>query len=791
MNDPTQHHPSGELFRHAEFLQRLARGLLRDEQAAEDVAQDAFVLALERPPRSTGSLSAWLARVTRNLALNRHKSEQRRAAREELAARVEHDDTDEKAAERLDLQRFVAERVFRLDEAKRTALYLRYYEGLEPLAISKQLGVPVKTVKTRLARALAELRGELDARAKGDRNAWVSALVPLAAVPEGLVSVSGGVVGSLLMKKVVVALAVLLAGGFLWTSVRSNEVEPEAPLVASEELLAEPPPLPEADAPAPPAREELARIEAQEPRDEQAVAAPADLNLIWYGRVVDGESGAPLAGARVERVRGGPFTEYTGQPTAWSGADGHVKLDFVGLIAGCVRVELDGYATGYAGLTDGHERLSTALPIRLLRAPMLELVVTAVDEAPLEGLVVRATFTAAELVQGGINGRWLQSEDPLVVGRTDPRGRCVLEGLPAEVAHWKVGGPCQLAGQTLEADGRPAAGVAVWLVPSDGMGTIESYQRESALRTRSDADGRFTLEAPAGSWSIGPAPVEGHEESEAIASVGTPVVIAPGQEHAEVTLTCWRGLYVKGQVLSPDGDVLRSAHVTALGAETFADSNTRDGTFTLGPLPAGTFSVRATANDVRGLAPSESVSVEAGAEHLELVLQRGAGLTVRVLAPDGNGAIDAMVWVLAEPGSEGGLGQQTTAKGLAEFPALGPGTYSLSASSAAGEFALLRGLRLDEGSTRDVALRLAPAARLRLEILPRPEPRMSVEILQDGCPIAHAVWSESPVVPLAPGEYELALKHRRDGRPVVLQTQRVRVLEGGETRAVFDLSEGR
>ena len=166
MNDSTHDLPAGELFRHAEFLKRLARGLLRDEQLAEDVAQDAFVLALERPPRAGGALSVWLARVVRNLALNRQQGERRRAAREELAARAERDDTDQQAAERLELQRFVAERVARLDEAKRTAIYLRYYEGLEPQAIGARLGVPVKTVKTRLARGLAELRSSLDARAR-------------------------------------------------------------------------------------------------------------------------------------------------------------------------------------------------------------------------------------------------------------------------------------------------------------------------------------------------------------------------------------------------------------------------------------------------------------------------------------------------------------------------------------------------------------------------------------------------------------------------------------------------
>ena len=56
------------LLENRDFLRLLARKLVYDEHAAEDVVQQAWLAALERPPRYQGPLRAWLAGVVRNLA---------------------------------------------------------------------------------------------------------------------------------------------------------------------------------------------------------------------------------------------------------------------------------------------------------------------------------------------------------------------------------------------------------------------------------------------------------------------------------------------------------------------------------------------------------------------------------------------------------------------------------------------------------------------------------------------------------------------------------------------------
>ena len=53
---------------HAGWMRALARRLVVDPDRADDVVQQSFVAALERPSRHTGNLPAWLRRVVTNRA---------------------------------------------------------------------------------------------------------------------------------------------------------------------------------------------------------------------------------------------------------------------------------------------------------------------------------------------------------------------------------------------------------------------------------------------------------------------------------------------------------------------------------------------------------------------------------------------------------------------------------------------------------------------------------------------------------------------------------------------------
>ena len=167
--NPTNPIPAEALIEHQAFLRALARGLLADPEAAEDVVQETWLAALTRAPAAPDSLRAWLARVARNAALNLRRGERRRAARERASAREEAAPLESEVAERLAEQARVAEAVRALREPYRTTIILRYAEGLPPREVARRLGVPVETVRSQQKRGLAELRRRLERDVGGQR----------------------------------------------------------------------------------------------------------------------------------------------------------------------------------------------------------------------------------------------------------------------------------------------------------------------------------------------------------------------------------------------------------------------------------------------------------------------------------------------------------------------------------------------------------------------------------------------------------------------------------------------
>ncbi|MBK9386128.1 MAG: RNA polymerase sigma factor [Planctomycetes bacterium] len=220
-----------EIVAQREFLRRLARALLRDEHAAEDVAQDALLHALEAGPAALRSPRAWLARVVRRRSARWKRRETQRAEREARAARPES--IEERSDRELLLQQEVLEAVRALEPIYRSAIFLRYFEERTPPEIASALALPLATVKTRLQRGLALLREDLDRRHGGDRRAWLAPLATLGAPSAmGVPSLVGVELGSallLLMKKIVLAVAVLLAVGLGFWILR------ETPLDVAEE----------------------------------------------------------------------------------------------------------------------------------------------------------------------------------------------------------------------------------------------------------------------------------------------------------------------------------------------------------------------------------------------------------------------------------------------------------------------------------------------------------------------------------------------------------------------------
>ena len=167
-----------ELLAHTGWLKALARRLVDDEATADDLVQQAYVAALERPPSERHALTAWLSRVVRNLAARTHRDAMRRRQRETRVAQSEdQQQVPHELIERAELQRLMMDAVLELEEPFRTTVLLRYFEDRSPEEVAKQTGVSINTVGTRLYRALGKVRQRLD-REQGGRAAWIAILAP-------------------------------------------------------------------------------------------------------------------------------------------------------------------------------------------------------------------------------------------------------------------------------------------------------------------------------------------------------------------------------------------------------------------------------------------------------------------------------------------------------------------------------------------------------------------------------------------------------------------------------------
>ena len=180
------------LLAEADWLPRMARGLVSgDADVADDVAQQTWVAALRSPPDDARSPRGWLATVARRVVSRMARTDGRREGRERSVAPRESAVDPARLTERVEMQRRVADAVLSLDEPYRSTVVMRYFEDRTPKEIAAALSIPPATVRTRLHRALAMLRGRLDEKHEGGRRAWMALLLPLSGRPADSAVVSG------------------------------------------------------------------------------------------------------------------------------------------------------------------------------------------------------------------------------------------------------------------------------------------------------------------------------------------------------------------------------------------------------------------------------------------------------------------------------------------------------------------------------------------------------------------------------------------------------------------------
>src|SRR3954471_3471115 len=149
--------------RHAAAAFRLARRILGNEAAAEDVVQDAMLRVWTNAPRwrPEAAFRTWLYRIVVNLCLTakRRRPDVPLAAGEHVADPAAAADAQLETRER---DQLLAIAVDALPERQRAAIVLSYQEGLSNADVAAVLDTSVSSVETLLVRAKRTLRAELD-----------------------------------------------------------------------------------------------------------------------------------------------------------------------------------------------------------------------------------------------------------------------------------------------------------------------------------------------------------------------------------------------------------------------------------------------------------------------------------------------------------------------------------------------------------------------------------------------------------------------------------------------------
>ncbi len=293
MNDPTRPR-ADQLLAHGQSLRAIVRSLIGNDSQVEDIVQESYLATLRGLPPGA-NLGAWMRGVARKLSFKWVRGETRLRQRQAAAA-----SRAVITGEQSHLLKEIADEVDRLREPFRTVIVMRFWQGLPPRAISKQLGIPVNTVRSRLQTGLGDLRRVLD-RSHGSRGAWAA---PLLAVG-GQASASAGISGTGLA-----VMGSLVVGGVVAAILGSDlGLQAERPAVTVQVATRSDHPL------ARPANDKAESRESLE--DESVELPPITGQCVAYGSKV------PLRACRVRIV-----TESAGkkQRSPWHDCDDHGRF---------------------------------------------------------------------------------------------------------------------------------------------------------------------------------------------------------------------------------------------------------------------------------------------------------------------------------------------------------------------------------------------------------------------------------------------------------------------------------
>lgn len=161
--------------RHNQRVFRAARAIVRRDDEAEDIMQDAYVRAYAHLDDFKGeaSFSTWVTRIAVHEALARVRRERRFASFDVhvhgLTATPSESSPEQQVSD-AELRIVLDRAIDKLPDEFRLAFVLRTVEQMSGAEAADVLGIPEQTIKTRLFRARVRLQRDLFAALKANEN---------------------------------------------------------------------------------------------------------------------------------------------------------------------------------------------------------------------------------------------------------------------------------------------------------------------------------------------------------------------------------------------------------------------------------------------------------------------------------------------------------------------------------------------------------------------------------------------------------------------------------------------
>jgi RNA polymerase sigma factor (sigma-70 family) len=718
--------PVEALLAHREWVRAVARAVVRDPNAADDLEQETWLAALRSPPKRDASLRGWLGTVVRSRARRRGREDVRRVARESAVARTETELSAAQLAEIADTHRRVVEAVVELPEPYRQTILLRYFEGLVVSDVAARTAVPIDTARARISRGLARLRERLERDFGAERKSLAVALLPLqwgtgdSAARGGSAAAAAGGMTMATKAGIAVGASLALVAVAAWIAAKppaaSAPAVAAAPPVAPKVALADDP-KPPAPAPAPPRAQE-------QPAASPAPAKAAETAKEKLGRVM-------ITGTWNDT----PVLEVLGEVAAKSDVDFFITAEALGAMKptpDAVRITMD------MSNVPGSNIAEMVTQVAGLKAAIEDsrVVVTSADgkrdeSKPLVPIARIDANTKRTITVKGVvvdehgaavaNAAIFAGEKPDVLATSDAAGAFTFEvgrpfgsvhaRVPGRIPSWRKelggklgdtvevrlilrGAAAAVEGVVRDADGREAEKAGVEVRATDSVvGAPEGMYPTPLPIVVTGADGRYRIEGVApGGFDLVVRSRQGRETHTAGSA-------KPGETvHVEVTLplsVTWRGT-----LRDDDGRPLSGANLNT--GRSFART-AKDGTFAVSGLEPGPLTVQVRLADRRA---DRKLVVPAVAEfERDLWIGGGARIAGRVLDETGAPVARCEIRLLPRTGGVLESGSTTTdAEGRFDVQDLEQGSYRIAVSQGS-RVPLLVTAETATGAT-DVVIRL-------------------------------------------------------------------------------------